>query len=114
MVLKGQAQGDTITFQAELKPISAMQPTAGLLGATKQISLTAMCFAKDSNSKAGEDVDISQQKLQLHPCCMQLRCFSRRCRDGSARVCKLCLIAFTLAWYGGAQADMANQLQTIG
>ncbi len=49
MVLKGQAQDDTITFQAELKPISAMQPTVGLLGATKQISLTATCFAKDSD-----------------------------------------------------------------
>ena len=49
MVLKGQAQDDTITFQAELKPISAMQPTVGLLGATKQISLTATCFARDSD-----------------------------------------------------------------
>ena len=50
MVLKGQAQGNTTTFQAELKPTLAMQPTAGLLGATRQISLTATCFAKDSDS----------------------------------------------------------------
>ncbi len=53
MVLKGQAQDNTITFQAELKPISAMQPTVGLLAATQQISLTAMCFAKGSGSQAG-------------------------------------------------------------
>ena len=59
MVLKGRAQDDTITFQAELKPILAMQPTVGRLGATEQISLTATCFAKDSDRRAGEDISIS-------------------------------------------------------
>lgn len=65
MVLRGQAQDHTITFQAELKPISAMQPTVGLLVATKQICLTATYFAKDSDSSAGEDVSILNRSFTL-------------------------------------------------